>query len=92
MRRLCLLLKSSYPTDMELPIRFPNDADVIAEEAARFRALSPEERMRVLRGMLDTGERLMRLSPNVESVRQYTQQQEELAQQAFKEFIARHAP
>lgn len=77
---------------MELPVRFPSDADVIAEEAARFRALSPDERMAVIRGLLDTGERLMRLSPKAEFLRQYTQQQEELAQQAFKDFIARHAP
>lgn len=77
---------------MELPIQFPNDADVIAEEAARFRALSPEERMRVIVDLLNAGEQLMRLSPKAEFLRQYTQQQEELAQQAFKEFIARHAP
>lgn len=30
---------------MDLPIRFPNNADVIAEDAARFRALSAEERL-----------------------------------------------
>jgi hypothetical protein len=29
---------------MNLPIKFPNDTDVIAEEAALFRAMSPEER------------------------------------------------
>ena len=77
---------------MELPIQFPSDADVIAEEAARFRALSPEERMAVIRGILDAGERLIRLSPNAEFLRQYTEEQELLAQQAFKDFIARHAP
>lgn len=77
---------------MELPIQFPNDADVIAEEAARFRALSHEERMRVIVDLLNAGEQLMKLSPKAEFLRKYTQQQEELAQQAFKEFIARHAP
>lgn len=77
---------------MELPIQFPNDADVIAEEAARFRALSPEERMRVIADLLNAGEQLMKLSPKAEFLRQYTQKQEELAQQAFKEFIARHTP
>lgn len=77
---------------MNLPIQFPTDADVIAEEAARFRSLTPEERMAVFRGLLDTGERLMRLSPKAEFLRQYTQEQEELAQQAFTDFVARHAP
>lgn len=85
-------MQTSYSTKMELPIRFPNDADVIAEEAARFRALSPEERMAVIRGILDAGERLMKLSPRAEFLRQYTREQEELAQQAIKDFIARHAP
>ncbi len=33
---------------MDLPIKFPNDADVIAEEAARFRALSPRDRVRAV--------------------------------------------
>jgi hypothetical protein len=77
---------------LNLPINFPSDADVTAEEAARFRALSPEERMRVVRGLLETGERLMRQSPKAEFLRQYTLEQEQLAQQAVKEFIARHAP
>lgn len=77
---------------LKIPINFPGDADVIAEEAARFRALSPDEKMRVIRGGLETGERLMRQSPQAEFMRRYTLEQEELAQKAVKEFIARHAP
>ena len=30
---------------MILPISFPSDADVIREEVARFRALTPEARL-----------------------------------------------
>jgi hypothetical protein len=30
---------------MNLPIRFPSDAEVITEEVARFRALSDEDRV-----------------------------------------------
>jgi hypothetical protein len=37
---------------MKLPIRFPDDADVIAAEAAQFRALSPREQTRVVYGLL----------------------------------------
>jgi hypothetical protein len=76
---------------MKLPINFPSDADVAAEEAARFRALAPAERMRVIRDLLTAGEMLMRQSPKADFMRAYTAQQEELAQQAVKEFIARHA-
>jgi hypothetical protein len=75
---------------MELPIKFPSDADVIAEEAARFRALSPENRMQVIRGLLTAGALMMRRSPKAEFLRQYTLEQERLAQQAIKDFIARH--
>jgi hypothetical protein len=33
---------------MDSPIRFPSDVEVITEEVARFRALSPEDRVLVL--------------------------------------------
>ena len=76
---------------MDLPIKFPSDADVIAEEAARFRALSPEDRMRSIRGILEAGALMIRQSPNAAFLREYTLQQEELYRQAVREFIARHA-
>ncbi len=75
---------------MDLPVKFPNDADVIAEEVARFRALSPADRMRSIRGMLEAGALMMRRSPKSAFLREYTLQQEELAQRNVKEFIARH--
>ena len=76
---------------MDLPIKFASDADVIAEEAARFRALSPESRMRLIRELLTAGALMMKRSPKAAFLREYTVQQEELARQAVKEFIARHA-
>ena len=76
---------------MELPIKFPSDADVIAEEAARFRALSPESRLQSIRGLLAAGALMMRRSPKSAFLRDYTLEQEELAHRAVKEFIARHA-
>ena len=33
---------------MDIPINFPSDADVIAEDAARFRALDPDEQVHEL--------------------------------------------
>ena len=77
---------------MDVSLKFPSDAEVIAEEAARFRALSPAERMRVIRDLLNAGSLIMRQSPNAEFMRAYSAEQEELAQKAVKEFIARHIP
>lgn len=76
---------------MNLPINFPSDAEVIAEEAARFRALSPEKRVGSIRGLLACGAMMMRLSQKSAFLRQYTLDQESRAQQAVKEFLARHA-
>jgi hypothetical protein len=76
---------------MNLPIKFPSDAEVIAEEAARFRALSPADRLRSIRGLLAAGALMMRRSPRAVFLRQYTLEQENRARQAVKEFLARHA-
>jgi hypothetical protein len=76
---------------MNLPIRFPSDAEVIIEEVARFRALSPGDRVRVIRGLVAAGALMMRRSLNAAFVRDYTLEQENGARQAVKEFLARHA-
>ena len=76
---------------MDLPIKFPSDVAVIAEEAARFRALSPERRLRSIRGLLAAGVLMMHRSPKAAFLREYTLEQENRARQAVKEFLARHA-
>ena len=76
---------------MDLPIKFPSDVRVIAEEAARFRALSPERRLRSIRGLLAAGVLMMQRSPQAAFMREYTLEQENRARQAVKEFLARHA-
>jgi len=76
---------------MVLPIKFPSDAQVIAEETARFRALSAEGRLRAIRGMLAAGSLIIRRSPRAAFLRDYVQEQEKCARQAVKEFLARHA-
>ena len=76
---------------MDLPLRFPNNADAIAEQAARWRALSPEEWVRSFRGILRAGSLVMRRAENKEYQRQYRREQEELARRAIRELIARHA-
>lgn len=75
---------------MGFPLQFPNSADVIAERAARWRALTPEEWMRSYRGLLRAGEVMLRRAPNKEYLRQYRLEQKELARRAIKELIARH--
>ncbi len=37
---------------MDLPVKFPSETEVILEDVARFRALSPAERMLAIRGLL----------------------------------------
>jgi hypothetical protein len=75
---------------MELPIKFPSETEVILEDVARFRALSPAERVREIRGMLATGAHLMKISPKAAWAKEYAEEQELLAQQNIREFIARH--
>lgn len=75
---------------MDVQLHFPSDAAVAAEEAARFRALSPAERMRVIRDTLNAGELLMRQSPKADFLRAYAAEQEELRQRAVRAFMARH--
>jgi hypothetical protein len=79
-------------TTMDLPIKFPSETEVILEDVARFRALSPGERIRTIRGMLADGAYLMRISPKAAWAKQYSEDQELLAQRNIREFVARHAP
>jgi hypothetical protein len=77
---------------MDLPVKFPSETEVILDDVARVRALAPEARMRSLRGLLRAGARLRRLSTKDAWARQYAEEQELLAQQNIREFIARHEP
>jgi hypothetical protein len=75
---------------MDLPVKFPSDTEVILADVARFRALSPAERIRAIRGMLTTGAHLMKISPKAAWARQYSEEQKLLARRNILEFIARH--
>ena len=76
---------------MNLPIKFPSDTDVILEEVTKFRALSPGERIRAIQSILADGAFLMSISPKAAWAKQYTEEQELLAQRNIRDFIARHA-
>ena len=75
---------------MELPVKFPSETDVILEDVARFRALTPEERFRSLQDLLDVGDLILRKSPKAAWAKQYAEEQELLAQRAIREFLSRH--
>lgn len=76
---------------MKLPIPFPSDADVVADEARRFHALSSDDRLQLIRGLLDTGALMIRVSPRSAFLREHAAQQEQEGRRAVLEFIARHA-
>ena len=72
-------------------LQFPSDADVAAEEAARFREASPAEQMRAVRSILAGGAQLIHCSPRRPFIEAYRQQQEDLAREAITRFVMRHA-
>jgi hypothetical protein len=75
---------------MDLPIKFPSDTEVILEDVARFRALTPKEQIQTIRGLLNAADHIRRSSPKAEWAKQYAEEQELLAQRNIREFIARH--
>ena len=75
---------------MDLPVKFPSETEVILEDVARFRALSPEERMRTIRGLLADGMFLMSKSPKAAWAEQHDEDQKLLERQSIREFLARH--
>lgn len=70
---------------------FPSDAEVISEETARFRRLTPEERLLSIQGILEAGALMMQQSPKARFLKEWTQFQEAVAKQSVKDFLARHA-
>jgi hypothetical protein len=76
---------------MDLPIKFPSDAEVIAEEVARFRSLPPVERVRTVAEMVGLCEFLLQNSTRSEFARAYMIEQEEVARRSIREFVVRHA-
>ena len=75
---------------MDLPIRFPSETEVILEDVARTRALSPEEQLRTYRSLLRSAAHLSQISTKAEWAKQYAEEQELLAQKNIREFLTRH--
>jgi hypothetical protein len=74
----------------ELPYRFPKQADVIHEQAVRFRRLSPTARGLAIVDLIASGRRLMAESPKREFAARQRAAQEEEWPRAQKELFARH--
>lgn len=75
---------------MDLPVKFPTETEVILEDVARFRALSPGDRIRSYRDFLRSAALVAKRSPKAEWAGQYAREQENLAQTNIREFLARH--
>jgi hypothetical protein len=88
------MLASTAPiqeTTMDLPIKFPSETEMILEDVARFRELSPRERIQAIADLLRAGAHLMKISPKAEWARQYSDEQKRLERRNIREFIERHA-
>ena len=76
---------------MKIPIQFPSEADVIAEEAARFRELTNRARIHYIRGLLEAGELMLRNSPRSSFLKEYAAEEARASRRAVQEFLTRHA-
>jgi hypothetical protein len=76
---------------MTLPIRFPNESDVIHEQAAAYRRLSPTDRLLALLDLIASGAALLERSPHRAMSARLREAQEAEWQRAQKELFARHA-
>jgi hypothetical protein len=74
---------------MNPPIKFPADEDVIREEAARFRALSPDEQVNRLGEMVRLYYRLADLSGRRSEIDRLAEEDEHAERRAVEEFAAR---
>jgi hypothetical protein len=81
---------TTQETTMDLPIKFPSETEVILEDVARLRALTPSERVQSLVGLLKAGDRIRQVSPKADWAAQYAEEQEVLAQHRIREFLTRH--
>lgn len=75
---------------MDLPVKFPSETEVILEDVARSRRLTPEERVRSYRGFLASLSRIARRSPKAAWAAKYAEEQEALARANIREFLERH--
>ncbi len=72
------------------PIRFPSETEVIDEEVARFRALSPEARVQALGEMYALYQFFARDPAHSERIARVEAELRDLERKSVAEFIRRH--
>jgi hypothetical protein len=77
-------------TTMDLPVKFPSETEVILEEVARFRALSPRERIRKIVEMIREETDRINRSPDAEAIWARLEEEKNLERKSIREFLARH--
>lgn len=75
---------------MELPIKFPSDADVIREEVTRFRALSPDEQVHELCDAYNLYYFLREQSGRAEEIDRLAEEEERRGQEAVMAFAKKY--
>ena len=75
---------------MDLPVKLPSETDVILEDFAGFRALSPTDRVRkILETIAEETDRINR-SPDAEAIWARPDAEKSPERRSIREFIARH--
>jgi hypothetical protein len=77
---------------VDLPIKFPSEADVIAEEAARFRKLSPSDRIKAIQKCCNDFELSLKMSGREAEFLRLADAEKQREREAILKFIARHHP
>ena len=75
---------------MELPLRFPREADTIYQEARDYRRLTPRERLLAIVDLIASGLSLLEQSPHREASHRLQQAHEAEWQRRQKELFTRH--
>jgi hypothetical protein len=75
---------------MDWPVKFPHPADVIAEDAERFRRLSPEERVREIVDMAEVANRLLTAAPRRDAILAQIEADERAWQDAHRRVFERY--
>jgi hypothetical protein len=75
---------------MDSPYQFPHPADVIAEEAGRFRKLSAEERVHQIMEMVEVAERQLAASPRRAAILAQIEADERASQEAHRRVFQQH--
>jgi hypothetical protein len=70
--------------------RFPNEADVIFQEAQAFRRLTPTERFLAIVDLMASAETLMQTSPHGAAGKQQRAAEKEEWRRIHREIFARH--